>query len=192
MTQAPTSLQATLTLASSVVDVLAGHNAQAVIIGAMALAVHRYPRDTVDLDLATAIDPHQLDSIAQELLAKGYDVEVHKADGGDPLGGVIDVRAQGADLVQVVNFMNPPAGGFPRIVADAVATATTLVPGEPLQVVDLPTLIAFKLYAGGPKSRLDILELLERNAELDLEQLRARCRDYRLEGELDAVLGMRW
>ncbi len=190
MTGFPTSLDATLATARSVIEVLKAHNADAVIIGAMALAVHRYPRDTVDLDLATAIDPQHLEPIAQELRALGYDVQLHEADADDPLGGVMDVRAEGADLVQIVNFLNPPAGGIPRLVAEAAATATTLIPGEPLRVADLPALIAFKLYAGGPKSRLDILELLERNPELDMQRLRVLCRDYRLDGELDTVLSM--
>ena len=190
MTQPATSLDATLAVAASVVEVLAQHGAEALIIGAMALAVHRYPRDTVDLDLATAIDPRELLAIAQELRATGLEVQVHLPDAEDPLGGVIDVRGEGADLVQVVNFLNPPAGGFPRLVADASATATPLIPGKPLKVVDLATLVVFKLYAGGSKSRLDVLELLARNPELDLEQLRARCREYGLEGELDGVLGM--
>jgi hypothetical protein len=190
MTVQATTLDATLAVATHVVDVLKAHHADAVIIGAMALAVHRYPRETVDLDLATATDPEHLESIAQELRGLGYEVQVYPADADDPLGGVIDVRAVGADLVQVVNFMNPPSGGFPRLVADAAASATHLVPGGRLKVADLPTLIAFKLYAGGPKSQLDLLELLARNPELDIEQLRALCKDYRLDEALDAVLSM--
>jgi hypothetical protein len=188
MTTVAPTLDATLAIAKRVVEVLKAHNAEAVIIGAMALAVHRYPRDTVDLDLATAIDPRHLSSIAAQLRADGYEVELHLPDAEDPLGGVVDVRGAGGDLVQVVNFMNPPASGFPRLVADAAASAIALVPDDPLKVADLASLIAFKLYAGGPKSRLDLLELLERNPELDIERLRALCRDYRLDAELESVL----
>jgi hypothetical protein len=48
-------------------------------------------------------------------------------------------------------------------------------------------LIALKLYAGGTKSKADILELLVRNPELDLDGLREICRRYRLRG-LDELI----
>lgn len=182
------SINATLRVARHVSEILARHQAGAVVIGAMALAVHNYPRDTVDLDLATAIDPLQLDPIARELRALGYEVDIHRPDTDDPLGGVLDVRSEDAVLVQVVNFSNPPAGGFPRLVVDALRNGSPLVPGEPLVVTDLVTLIAFKLYAGGSKSKLDVLELIERNPELDLEELRQRCRTYRLDRMLEPLL----
>lgn len=188
MSEQAASIDATLRVARHVSEILGRHRAGAVVIGAMALAVHNYPRDTVDLDLATAIDPQQLDTIATELRALGFEVDVHRADADDPLGGVLDVRGEDAVLVQVVNFSNPPAGGFPRLVADALRKGSPLIPGEPLVVTDLVTLIAFKLYAGGSKSRLDILELLERNPELDLDDLRGRCRSYRLDRELESLL----
>ncbi len=191
MSGAGTSIDATLRVARSVAEVLAGHRADAVVVGAMALAIHNYPRDTVDLDLATAIEPRQLDAIAAELRALGYEVDVHLPDPDDPLGGVLDVRGEGAILVQVVNFSNPPAGGFPRLITDALRHGSALAPGESLVVTDLITLVAFKLYAGGAKSKLDILELLERNPELDLDELRQRCRSYRLDRELESVLQMR-
>lgn len=191
MSDSATSIDATLRVARNVAEVLAAHQANAIVVGAMALAVHNYPRDTVDLDLATAIEPQQLDAVAAELRTLGYEVDVHRPDPDDPLGGVLDVRGEGAILVQVVNFSNPPAGGFPRLVADALRNGSALAPGEALVVTDLITLIAFKLYAGGSKSKLDILELLDRNPDLDLDDLRQRCRSYRLDRDLEAVLQMR-
>ena len=67
MSDIPPSIDATLLVARHVAELLGRHEADAVIIGAMALAVHNYPRDTVDLDLATALDPAQLDTVAAEL-----------------------------------------------------------------------------------------------------------------------------
>lgn len=180
----------TLHVVEDVALILEQYNAPALIIGGLALAVHRYPRDTVDVDLAIALEPRQLDAIAQRLRASGYDVEVRAPDAADPLGGVIDVRTSEGDvLVQVVNFSNPPTGGFPRLVADALATSMLLPESKGLRVVDLPHLIAFKLYAGGRKSELDILELLARNPELDVAHLRQLCESYRLTTELEAILG---
>ena len=48
-------------------------------------------------------------------------------------------------------------------------------------------LVALKLYAGGWKSHADIVELLRRNPEVDLNELRETCRNYRLRG-LDRIL----
>lgn len=189
-TSEPVDLEGTLRLAESVLEVLRKDGVEAVVIGAMALAIHGYPRETGDLDLAVAVAPVVLHRVAETLARKGYDVSVRDPDPQDPLGGVLDVRSPGADLVQVVNFDNPPAGGFPRLVRDAVATASPAITGRPLMVVDPYHLIAFKLYAGGPKSALDILELLDRNPEIETARLHELCRGYRLSEQLDVVLGL--
>jgi hypothetical protein len=184
----PVDLEGTLRLAETVLRTLQEFHVEPVVIGAMALAVHGYPRETADLDLAIAVEPRLLHEVAGSLAARGYDVAVRDPDPDDPLGGVLDVRSPGADLVQVVNFDNPPSGGFPRLVVDAVASATPLITGRPLRVVDPYHLVAFKLYAGGAKSALDILELLDRNPKLDLTHLGRLCETYRLSRELNAVL----
>jgi hypothetical protein len=184
----PVDLEGTLRLAETVLRALQELHVEPVVIGAMALAVHGYPRETADLDLAIAAEPRLLHEVAESLAARGYDVAVRDPDPDDPLGGVLDVRSPGADLVQVVNFDNPPSGGFPRLVVDAVASATPLITGRPLRVVDPYHLVAFKLYAGGAKSALDILELLDRNPKLDLTHLGRLCETYHLSRELNAVL----
>lgn len=45
-------------------------------------------------------------------------------------------------------------------------------------MVDLPHLIALKLYAGGRKSELDVLELLSCNPETDLVAVRQLCERF--------------
>lgn len=47
--------------------------------------------------------------------------------------------------------------------------------------------VALKLYAGGAGSKSDIVEMLSRNPETDLDAIRETCRRYRLRG-LAAVL----
>ena len=187
MARLPT-LAATLAVAETVVAALRRRDAEAVVIGAMALAVHGYPRDTVDLDLAVAVAPRVLHEVAAALAGRGLRVEVRDPDAADPLGGVLDVVAPRAELVQVVNFANPPSGGFPRLVESAVASAETLVEGRSLKVVDVYHLVAFKLYAGGAKSALDIRELLDRNPGLDRRRLRGVCRRLGLAKELTRAL----
>ena len=46
----------------------------------------------------------------------------------------------------------------------------------------LSHLIALKLYAGGHKSKADIIELLARNPTLDLGEVRQLCQTYQLGG----------
>lgn len=162
------------------------HGVEPLIIGALALAVHHYPRHTEDLDLAVAVPPRDLTPLATELRGAGFDVDLSLPDAADPLGGVLTIRAPGSAPVQIVNFDNSPAGGFPRLVEDA-ATRALEVPGLPLRVVGLLDLILFKLYAGGPKSENDILELLTRN-HVDLDELRRRCTTYRFGRQLERLL----
>jgi hypothetical protein len=180
---------ATMKLAEAVAFVLEQEQVPCVVIGALALAAYHYPRATEDLDLAVAVAPSRIAALAARLRTEGWEVEARLPDADDPLGGVIDVRAPGADLVQVVNFDNSPAGGFPRLVHEAVAGARSLK-GSTLRLADLPALVAFKLYAGGPGSTSDILELLARNV-IDLAGLRGRCRSLHLDRELERVLALR-
>lgn len=182
-------LDATLRTAERVVALLSERGIDTVLIGALALAAHGYPRATEDLDLAVAVEPRSLGEFAARLREEGWHVEVRRPDAADPLGGVIDVRAPDADLVQVVNFDNSPTGGFPRLVREAIADSRPLS-GSTLRVASAPALVTFKLYAGGPKSTLDILALLE-CSDIDLESMRATCADLGLEAELDRVLAQR-
>jgi hypothetical protein len=122
-------------------------------------------------------------ALVSALMNDGFTAELHEPDGNDPLGGVIDI---GGDfgLVQVVSF----ADRFPAVIRDALAAeAVPIRPGSGLRVVPMAQLVALKLYAGGLGSKADILELLRRNPEADLETIRATCRRYRLRG-LDAIL----
>jgi hypothetical protein len=93
-------------------------------------------------------------------------------------------------LVQIVNFDNSPANGFPRLVQEAARTARPLDALGGLKVVDLPLLVAFKLYAGGNKSRSDICELLDRHPD-QVDQVRERCSALGLGRSLDRILGDR-
>lgn len=157
------------------------------LIGAMAMAAHRFVRATTDLDLATAVDPSSsLQKLREALVAAGFDATVNLPDAQDPLGGVLNVDGEDFNRVQVVNFLNPWNGLAP-VGQEAVATAKR-TPGERLRVVDLPHLIALKLYAGGRKSKLDILELLERNPEADHGEIRAVCQRFGLLPALEKLL----
>lgn len=176
----------TLEVAAEVAALLAELGAPCVVIGAVALAIHGHPRATEDLDLATLVrTTRELDVIADALRARGYEVQVSLPDADDPLGGVLTVLASDADPVQIVNYFNP-WNGWSIVGKEAIETAVSdLLP--PLAVVDVPHLVALKLYAGGRKSALDVLELLSRHPPSVLEETRAVCARLNLGDALDRV-----
>jgi len=154
-----------------------------VVIGAVALAAHGYVRFTEDLDLGVNTDLGTLKQVVDALRTAGFEVELREPDGQDPLGGVVDVRGP-FGLIQIVNY----GGRFPAVIDGGLAAADTVIrSGSRLRIVPLPHLVALKLYAGGTKSRADIVELLARNPDADVAAIRDLCRNWRLPG-LDPLI----
>lgn len=154
-----------------------------IVIGALALAVHHYIRFTEDVDLGVDADLQQMRDLQKRLNAGGFMTALHEPDADDPLGGVLNISGE-FGLVQVVNF----GGRFPAVIRDALATnPQILTKSGILRVVPLAQLVALKLYAGGLKSKADIVELLRRNPEADLGEIQKTCNQYHLKG-LDEVL----
>lgn len=169
--------------AEEVIGVLESRGVGALVIGAVALAAHGYVRLTEDLDLGVNTDLGTLKQVAEALRTAGFEVELREPDGQDPLGGVIDVRGP-FGLIQVVNY----GGRFPAVIDGGLAAADTVVrSGSRLRIVPLPHLVALKLYAGGTKSRADIVELLSRNPDADVAAIRDLCQSWRLRG-LDPLI----
>lgn len=176
-----------LRTAEAVLAILARHQIDAVVIGAVALAAHHYVRQTDDLDLGIIADLPKLRAVVASLREAGLEAELREPDDTDPLGGVIDVSGS-FGLVQIISY----AGRFPAVIDDAVRLATLVVrEGSPLRIVPIAYLIALKLYAGGHKSKADIVELLLRNPELNLDEVRAVCARYRLEGLEELIVESR-
>lgn len=175
--------EANLRAAERVASLLVENGVPAVVIGAVALAAYRYVRHTEDIDLGVDADLPQMRKLAVALRDEGFVVDFHEPDGDDPLGGVIDVSGP-FGLVQVVSFANR----FPAVIRDALAGEDVRIrSGSELRLVPIAQLVALKLYAGGSQSKSDIVELLRRNPEADLEAIRTTCRRYRLRG-LNAAL----
>lgn len=169
--------------AEEVVGILEARGVGAVVIGAVALAAHGYVRFTDDLDLGVNTDLGSLRQAADALRMAGFEVELREPDGQDPLGSVVDVRGP-FGLVQIVNY----GGRFPAVIEGGLAAAETVIrPGSGLRIVSLPHLVALKLYAGGTKSRSDIVELLARNPDADMAAIRHLCQNWRLSG-LDPLI----
>src|SRR4051794_40062059 len=101
----------TIEVADTINRMLTERGVAVTVIGAIAAAAHKYVRDTHDFDLATHTHPYPaLSALARELAAMGFEAEFVDPDGDDPLGGVINVRGDDFDDVQVVNFFNPYRG----------------------------------------------------------------------------------
>lgn len=170
--------EAILRVAEDIVRLLHQHEIEAVVIGAVALAAYHYVRQTEDIDLGVNADLSSLRKAVDSLLDAGFAAELREPDTDDPLGGEIDVSGS-FGLLQIINF----GGRFPAVIDDAVRLSNLAVrEGSPLKLVPLPHLIALKLHAGGYKSKADIVELLVRNPDLNLDETRAVCRRYRLNG----------
>lgn len=183
----------TLEVATRVAELLAKHGVATAVIGAVAAAVHNYPRATEDFDLATFTDPFkQLAAVAKELSAMGFDVELREPDADDPLGGVLVVRGDDFRPIEVVNFYNP-LGRVADVGRAAIETAQPNVLGT-LAVVRLPHLIALKLYSADlasgvvGKPYLDIIELLKRNPDLDRNEVQRLCEDLGLGREFEQLV----
>jgi hypothetical protein len=172
-----------LRAAETGVGILKLQRIEAVVIGATALAAYRYVRQTEDLDLGVNADLASLRAAVTSLRGEGFSAELREPDDNDPLAGVIDVRGS-FGLLQIISY----ADRFPAVIDDAVRESTLVVRrGSPLRLVPIAQLVALKLYAGGYKSKADIVELLARNPEVDLAEIRAVCDRYRLPG-LDELI----
>jgi hypothetical protein len=181
--------RATLEAAKIVAQVLEELQVPSALIGAMALAAHNYPRATQDVDLGTDADPYTDLRLAKLALEKrGFMAELVTPDMDDPLGGVINVQREGLQRIQVVNFYNPHHVRIRTPGLEAIRTAAPMGLGGGIRVVDLPHLIALKLYAGGGQSMSDVSALLERNAPVDLEPIRDVCRRFQLDAPLEKLL----
>lgn len=176
---------ATLKAAERVSQILADRSIECAIIGGAALSVHGYVRATMDLDLATSVEPFGvLAPVAEPLVTAGFQVEFRTPDASDPLGGVLDIRRDDIELIQIVNFENPLGGGHALLGREAISTAQAL-PGTSLKVVTLVHLIALKLYAGG--SQQDVFELLERHEEVIFREVDDICKRMQLTVEWEKV-----
>lgn len=180
--------EASRQLAEEVCENCREQGVELLLIGAVALAAHGYPRDTEDIDFAIAVDPSRLPAIATHLEQLGVTAVASPPKPQDPLGGIVTVRRGDAAPIQIVNFDNSPTGGCPQLVKEALDRSTQPQGG----VCKLPTVedvVLFNLYAGGAKSQVDILELLTRT-RVDVDTLKERATEYRMSAQLDSLLSL--
>lgn len=181
-------------LAERVAEVARQLGIEMALIGAAALAAHNYVRGTNDVDLATAVDPRTTLRELQEALTKlALHTKLNMPDEDDVLGGVLgvweheDEEGTPVDVVEVVNFHNPYRPR-PNPAARAIGNAMPLEAGSPLRYVRLPDLVALKLYAGGRTDLADIGELLVKNPEADVNEIRSAAAPYDRDDNLERLI----
>jgi len=145
-----------------------------VLVGALAVAVHGYPRATDDVDLLTKLDLKE----AQKLLnSRGIETVMKR---GDVLEGDFSCL-QGT--LEGVRF-----DILPELVALQWDHAFNLSLGATvLRVVDLDGLLRLKLRAGGPQDLMDAAHLILQHPDR-IAAAREAARAYRLEEKLDVWL----
>ncbi len=123
------------------------------LIGAMAMAARGFPRFTLDFDFLTtnAVVLHR--DVWNALIEAGTAVDVREGDFDDPLAGVVRV-GDPAEVDVIVGKWKWEQ----RVIDDAELLQ---VAGLMLPVARASDLVLMKLHAGGIKSRLDVMGLLE-------------------------------
>ncbi len=177
------TLDPLLQLAATIVREADALGIPTAIIGALALARHGYIRATADVDLASSASfDAQLRPLAARLRALGLQVDVRPPEPGDPVDGVLRVRATAdGDPVDIVNFASAGSPG-----ARAVARAERAADG--FAYARIPELVALKLYAGSRFDLDDVARLLAEAEDAKLDEVRRVARAFGLEGELDRAL----
>ena len=145
------------------------------VAGAMAIAVHGYPRATADVDLVSRLP---LPEARKRLTDHGVKTTLKRGD----------VREADFDclkgVLEGIEFDILP----PLVPIDwENAVDVPLGRGETLKFVDLPTLIHLKLRAAGPQDVLDVVMLLQLHPA-ELQRARELATAYGLSAQLESFM----
>jgi hypothetical protein len=186
--------ESNLELAERVAGLARELGIETALIGAAAMAVHRYIRATRDLDLGSHVHPSQLRKLQRRVEELQLHTELRMPDEDDPVGGVlviwrtVDDEGQPTDTIELVNFSNPHQPGQLTPGADAVRNAVAIDETSSLRCVQLADLIALKLYAGSFRDKADVIDLLKYNPDADLEAIRTVCKRFGFDATLEELI----
>ncbi len=145
-----------------------------VLVGALAVAVHGYPRATDDVDLLTRLD---LKEARKLLAAHGIETVLKR---GDVFEGDFSCLQGTLDGVRF--------DILPQLVSVQWNSSVSLnFGGAVLKVVDLDALVRLKLRAGGPQDLMDAAHLLLQHPDR-ISGAREAARAYHLQDKLDVWL----
>ena len=145
------------------------------VAGAMAVAVHGYPRATADVDLVSRLP---LPEARKRLTDHGVKTTLKRGD----------VREADFDclkgVLEGIEFDILP----PLVPIDwENAVDVPIGRGETLKFVDLPTLIHLKLRAAGPQDVLDVVMLLQLHPA-EVQRARELATAYGLAAQLESFM----
>ena len=146
-----------------------------VVVGAMAVAVHGYPRATTDVDLVSRLP---LVEARKRLADHGVKATLRRGDVAerdfDWLKGVFDgIEFDVLPPLVPIDWDN--------------AVEVPLGHGDTLKVVDLSTLIHLKLRAGGPQDVIDVVMLLQQHPT-EASRARELATAYGLAAQLESFM----
>ncbi|MBA2336768.1 MAG: hypothetical protein H0V96_03245 [Acidimicrobiia bacterium] len=158
-----------------ILEVLAEHGVQFVVVGGLAAALHGVPHVTFDIDITPATDRDNLDRLSAALTDLGARIRTS----AEPAGLVFEHDGTSLASGQIWNLVTAhgdldltmmPSGtaGYPELVADAVETNLGAVR---VAVASLEAVIRSKRAADRPKDRA-VLPLMEQT----LKEVRRRSR----------------
>ncbi len=151
-----------------IVAALNGAGVRYLVVGGVAVTVHGFPRLTVDLDLAVALEEENLRRAIDALASLGYGPVQpgSPADFVDPRIRDAWVREKGMQVLTLVSDRTPeiPIGIFAALPFDferawPAALRVPLPEGILMPVVDRETLVAMKEWAGRARDLEDVAAL---------------------------------
>jgi len=160
----------------AVVSALDQARVRFIVVGGLAVALHGYSRATYDLDLVINLDPENIRGAFRALGKLGYRPLVpitaeQFADGStrqrwisEKGMTVLNFHSDSHRETNVDVFVTEP---FDFDDEYANAWVQELIPGEPLRVARIETIIAMKRLAGRQKDLADVEELTNIKAALD-------------------------
>lgn len=144
-----------LTALSKVIAVFEGLGLRYALIGGLARAAWGRARATRDIDVALAIDAIALRNLQKHLQASGFAVvTMVGGDSEDERPDIFVARSEGGVPVDVLIAKTP----FEQ---EAVANSVKLrLMGQTVRVVTAEDLVFYKLLAGRPRDRDDVLDVV--------------------------------
>jgi len=156
-----------------VVQILRREKVDYAVIGAFALTVHGVVRATTDVDALLFTTPGRLAKLETPFRRAGFNVEVRIAEADDPVSGMLVLRD---DLHNRVDLL----GGL-RHLDPGVLSRTLEVEfrDETLRIIGREDFIAMKCFAGSPQDLLDARSAYHAApGPIDLDLLRTVSRRF--------------
>lgn len=144
-----------------------------VIIGGQAVLLHGEPRFTDDIDVTVLVPPYEPEPIHQICHELGLTPKFEGAQEFARLSLVLPCRHAQSGFGVDIAFADSP---YERLVIDRAERHE--VAGVPVMFVGVEDLLVQKLIAFRPQDRLDILSILNRQANVDLGHIRHWLRQF--------------